>query len=148
VLPVVRTQYPKTPAVLLDGIPIVKDVVSQDVGSSTRFERVQSDALTGSGKWRTVLLQSFGEGHVNGGYFAVDVTKPDRAADHAPKFLWQLTRDASGLPLFGNGGTPLITTIFLQSGPVQLERSRWPCCLAVICRLASGPALRCRRRSA
>jgi type IV pilus assembly protein PilY1 len=116
VLPVLRTQYPKTPAVLLDGIPIVKDVVSQDVGSSTRFERVQSDALTGSGKWRTVLLQSFGEGQVNGGYFAVDVTKPDRAADHAPKFLWQLTRDASGLPLFGNGGTPLITTIFLQSG--------------------------------
>ena len=116
VLPVLLTQYPKTPAILLDGVPIIKDVVAREVGLTTRFERVQSDALIGGGQWHTVLLQSFGEGQINGGYFAVDITKPDNVGSHAPKFLWQLTRDASGNPLFGNGGTPLITTVFLQSG--------------------------------
>ncbi|MEO8180326.1 MAG: hypothetical protein ABI895_15930 [Deltaproteobacteria bacterium] len=116
VLPVLRTQYPSTPATLLDGVPIIKDVVSRTAGVSTRYERLQADAQAGSGNWRTVLLQSFGEGQVSGGYFAVDITQPDREGSHAPKFLWQLTRDASGNPLFGNGGTPLITTIYLQSG--------------------------------
>jgi type IV pilus assembly protein PilY1 len=116
VLPVLRTQYPSTPATLLDGVPIIKDVVSRAVGGSTRYERLQADAQAGSGNWRTVLLQSFGEGQVNGGYFAVDITQPDREGSHAPKFLWQLTRDASGNPLFGNGGTPLITTVYLESG--------------------------------
>lgn len=115
VLPVLRTQYPNTPAILLDGIPIIKDVVSRPEGVKTRFERLQSDARAGTGDWHTVLVQSFGEGQINGGYFAVDITKPDRAVSHAPKFLWQLTRDASGTPLFGNGGTPLITTVYLEA---------------------------------
>jgi type IV pilus assembly protein PilY1 len=116
VLPVLQTQYPDTPATLLDGVPIVKDVVARKVGADMRFERVVADAQTGLGKWRTVLVQAFGEGQIDGGYFALDITNPDNKQDHAPKFLWQLTRDASGRPLFGNGGTPLITTVYLQAG--------------------------------
>ncbi|HEU4579269.1 MAG TPA: hypothetical protein VFS67_13485 [Polyangiaceae bacterium] len=116
VLPVLRTQYPNSPATLLDGVPIIKDVVAHEDGTNIRFERVGADARTGEGKWRTVLVQSFGEGQVKGGYFALDITQPDNEPKHGPKFLWQLTRDASGQPLFGNGGTPLITTVYLQAG--------------------------------
>lgn len=115
VLPVLQTQYPNNPVTLLDGVPIVKDVVAHQVGANMRFERVAADAQTGKGKWRTVLVQGFGEGQIDGGYFALDMT-PERDKDHAPKFLWQLTRDAAGRPLFGNGGTPLITTIYLEAG--------------------------------
>jgi type IV pilus assembly protein PilY1 len=32
-----------------------------------------------------------------------------------PTFRWQLTRSESGVPLFGSGGTPLITTVFLDA---------------------------------
>jgi len=111
VLPVLQTQYPSTPATLLDGVPIIKDVVATE--STGRFERVAANAQAGTGEWRSVLLQGFGEGMVDGGYFALDITRPDR--DDGPKFLWQLTRDAAGAPLFGNGGTPLITTVFINA---------------------------------
>ncbi len=114
VLPVLQAQYPNTPAVLLDGVPIIKDVVAFDDEGVLRYERRQSDAQTGSGDWRTVLVQGFGEGQVAGGYFAIDITKPDRD-DGPPTFRWQLTRDASGNALFGSGGTPLITTVFLDA---------------------------------
>jgi type IV pilus assembly protein PilY1 len=115
VLPVMRVQYPSTPAVLLDGVPVIKDVVSYVSNGVNRFERLQSDARAGAGKWRTVLVQGFGsESQVDGGYFALDITKPDRRDGGKPTFLWQITRDASGRPLFGHGGTPLITTVFLD----------------------------------
>lgn len=117
VLQVLQMQYPSTPATLLDGAPIIKDVVAREIGSTTRFERVAADAQTGGGKWRTVLVQGFGsEGPIEGGYFAVDITQPDRGTDHGPKFLWQLTRDGAGNRLFGKGGTPLITTVYLAAG--------------------------------
>ena len=117
VLQVLQMQYPSTPATLLDGVPIIKDVVAHPVGVNMRYERVAADAEAGNGKWRTVLVQGFGgEGPIEGGYFAVDITQPDRETNHGPKFLWQLTRDASGNRLFGKGGTPLITTIYLQAG--------------------------------
>jgi type IV pilus assembly protein PilY1 len=64
-----------------------------------------------------VLIQSFGG--ARGGYFALDVTDPVPTPDgtKGPKFLWQLTHDASGSPLFGsNGSTPLITTLFVDVG--------------------------------
>jgi type IV pilus assembly protein PilY1 len=113
VLPVLQAQYPSTPAILLDGVPIIKDVVSK--ADASAFERVQSEAQGGSGTWRSVLVQGFGESQVGGGYFAVDITTPDRLGTHKPKFLWQLTRNASGTALFGTSGTPLITTVFLQA---------------------------------
>ncbi|HVR18436.1 MAG TPA: hypothetical protein VMS65_02025, partial [Polyangiaceae bacterium] len=61
-------------------------------------------------------------GSDRGGYFALDVTKPvpdpgnENDTDKGgPRFLWQLTRDATGKELFGRGGaTPTITTLFFD----------------------------------
>jgi type IV pilus assembly protein PilY1 len=117
---VLHTQYPKTPMVLLDGVPVIKDVVAtkEGVGAAAEvksYERLQSDAEGGGGFWRTVLVQGFGEGQVGSGYFALDITDPDRTATGKPTFRWQLTRNSSGQALFGAGGTPLITTVFLDA---------------------------------
>lgn len=119
VLPTMQAQYPATPAILLDGLPVIKDVVARVEGGNETFERKQADAETGAGDWRTVLVQGFGDGQVQGGYFALDVTRP---AIDGPKFLWQLTRTSTGQRLFGNGGTPLITTLFVESldGPREV----------------------------
>jgi type IV pilus assembly protein PilY1 len=57
-----------------------------------------------------VLLASGGAG--GGFYYALDVTDPK-----APKFLWQLSTDSSGVPLFGSSvPTPAIATIALKDG--------------------------------
>lgn len=119
VLPVLHTQYPKTPMVLLDGVPITRDVVATkegtgDTATVKNYERLQTDAQGGGGFWRTVLVQGFGAGQVGSGYFALDITDP-KGTDDAPTFRWQLTRNESGQPLFGTGGTPLITTVFLDA---------------------------------
>jgi type IV pilus assembly protein PilY1 len=116
VLPALRAQYPITPATLLDGPPIVRDVVSVDEDGP--FERSATDAQAGAGAWRTVLAMGFGKGQIEGGYFALDVTNPT-TTDGGPRFLWQLTRDALGNPLFGTGGTPLITTVFVQTNSTE-----------------------------
>ena len=122
VLPFLDREYPTTPVVLLDGVPIIKDVVatktSDDPPVVKSYERIRDDAQVGGGAWRTVLVQGFGDtSPVGGGYFALDVTEPDRDDAHSqkPTFRWQLTRDDSGKPLFGTGGTPLITTVFVGS---------------------------------
>jgi type IV pilus assembly protein PilY1 len=119
VFPVLRAQYPITPASLLDGVPTVKDVVSIDADGP--FERDAADAQNGAGTWRTVLAMGFGTGQVEGGYFALDVTNPVPSAG-GPRFLWQLTRDANGKPLFGVGGTPLITTVFIKTSTTDPGR--------------------------
>jgi type IV pilus assembly protein PilY1 len=113
VLPVMQAQYPRTPAVLLDGLPVIKDVVAFDDAGTVRFERTQADAQAGGGLWKTVLVQGFGEGQVDAGYFAIDITNPNRT--NTPVFRWQLTRNADNTPLFGGPGTPLITTVFLDA---------------------------------
>jgi type IV pilus assembly protein PilY1 len=117
VLPVLHTQYPKTPMMLLDGIPIIKDVVATMSGTTVAsYQRLQADAESGSGAWRTVLVQGFGDDSpVEGGYFALDITDPRRESTGRPIFRWQLTRNASNKPLFGSGGTPLITSVFLDN---------------------------------
>ncbi len=123
VLPVMSAQYPDTHALLLDGVPIIKDVVSAPNPTNPTYERLRDEAQNGIGNWRTVLLSGFGDGQVSGGYFAVDITTPERpTADGdagGPTFLWQLTRSADGATLgqalFGAGGTPLITTLFLNA---------------------------------
>ncbi len=115
VLPVLQNQYPSTPAILLDGLPVIKDVVASEE-DPTVFERLEEEAQAGAGRWRTVLVQGFGSGMIDGGYFALDITEPDPDPDLMngdPAFLWQITQDGSGNPLFGNAGTPLITTVFL-----------------------------------
>lgn len=123
VLPVLEAQYPATQAVLLDGLPIIKDVVATVTGTDASrvvqsYERGQDQARTGTGDWRTVLVQGFGDtSQVQGGYFALDITEPDRnAGDGKPIFRWQLTQTPGGAPLFGRGGTPLITTVFIGDG--------------------------------
>jgi type IV pilus assembly protein PilY1 len=115
VLPVLHTQYPTTPMVLLDGVPIIKDVVATVQSGTVRsYDRLQADAESGGGAWRTVLVQGFGDqSQVGGGYFALDVTDPRRVSAGRPVFRWQLTRNAGGRALFGSGGTPLITSVFL-----------------------------------
>jgi type IV pilus assembly protein PilY1 len=111
VLPRISSQYPDTEQVLLDGAPVVKDVV---------FERSSADAQSGGSgaKWHTVLLSGFGGG--GPGYFALDVTKPVIDAGDAasgPKFLWQLTIDSAKKALFGSkSGTPAIATLFFDAG--------------------------------
>lgn len=98
VLPRLMSAYAQQ-AVLLDGAPIVKDVV---------FERKAADAFSANSKWNTVLLASGGGG--GGFYFALDVTDP-----LTPKFLWQLSTDAAGKPLFGSAtSTPTIASVQLE----------------------------------
>ncbi len=113
VLPVLQAQYPHTPATLLDSKPIIKDVPARINGNSVQLERTFAQASAGLGSWRTALVQGFGKGLVGSGYFALDVTSPD-PGDDGPRFLWQLTRDHDGLELFGSGGVPLITQVFLK----------------------------------
>ncbi|MEB2311514.1 MAG: PilC/PilY family type IV pilus protein [Sorangiineae bacterium] len=117
VLPSIPSQYPGTHVPLLDGIPVVKDVIATGASDgSFRLERTPANARSGATTWRTILVQSFGA--TRGGYFALDVTNPvPDSADpkKGPKFLWQLTKDADGNALFGqSGSTPLITTLFFN----------------------------------
>jgi type IV pilus assembly protein PilY1 len=116
VLPVFKTQFPNTPAVLLDGQPVIAEVPAMISSGRTLLQRTPEVAQAGEGTYRTILVQNFGVGQVDGGYYALDITKPD-LDDGGPRFLWQLTRDDVGHRLFGNGGTPLIATIALKVGP-------------------------------
>jgi type IV pilus assembly protein PilY1 len=105
VLPGIPSQYPATPTILLDGAPVVKDVA---------FERTNAQALAGGSAggapWRTVLVAGAYTG--GGFYYALDVTDPT-----SPEFLWQLSKDSNGAPLFGNiSGTPAITTLSIDEG--------------------------------
>jgi type IV pilus assembly protein PilY1 len=115
--------YPGSHQLLLDGSPVVKDVVAT-VSASTpykfKLERSKTQAQTGEGTWRTILVQSFGADEP--GYFALDVTEPVvGATSGGPKFLWQLTKDETGAQLFGSGGaTPLITTVFIGGSEVAV----------------------------
>jgi type IV pilus assembly protein PilY1 len=122
VLTGLQSEYPGIHQVLLDGAPVVKDVVAETSGSSWVFQRTEANARFGLGQWRTVLVQAFGG--TRGGYFAVDVTNPtpvDGDDTTGPQFLWQITTDSEGNPLFGaGGGTPLITTVFVDGVEVAV----------------------------
>ena len=107
VLPRIPSQYPDVAQVLLDGAPVVKDVV---------FTRSSADSKSGGSgaQWHTVLVAGFGAGGT--GYYALDVTKPVVDATDTttgPKMLWQLTTDGAGNRLFGKrSATPAIATLF------------------------------------
>ncbi|MCS6898373.1 MAG: hypothetical protein RMJ98_01130 [Myxococcales bacterium] len=108
VLPDLKTIYPGIERRLLD-IPIfARDVV---------FERKRTDAINGSGAfndWRSVIVTGLGPSR--GGYFALDVTQPEfnPPSSEGPKWLWQITSDSAGNPLFGASASPVITTLFLK----------------------------------
>jgi type IV pilus assembly protein PilY1 len=121
--PAVMTQllsgYPGANQFLLDGTPIVKDVI---------FDRQQGQTLSPSSTnpWRSTLVAGFGPSQL--GYYAVDVTNPkyqqtagivteSSATDPSgPIFLWQLTKmPATNMPLFGHhGATPAITQVAIN----------------------------------
>lgn len=139
VLPDLPKQYPFNHQLLLDATPVVKDVVATDTTGDLDdlvFERVQEDAIQGANSnatWRTVLVQGFGP--MRGGYFALDVTNPviedTTDGDQGPRFLWQLTTDASGNPIFGRSSTtPVITTLFFvpdgQTAPREVAVALLP----------------------
>ena len=123
VLPHIASEYPYTHQLLMDGVSVVKDVVARKTSGSYpyTFERTVQDAAAGasaSTTWRTILVQGFGGTYP--GYFALDITNPDPAMTlnseaGGPKFLWQITSDTNGNPLFGSGGaTPIITTLLVD----------------------------------
>lgn len=123
VLPHLRKQYPGTHQALLDGVPVVKDVVAtiDNNAELIRLQRSRSDAQTATGTWRTILLSSLGsQNPAGGGYFALDVTNPAlntsalSSNNAGPRFLWQLTKDAGNRPLFGRGAEPVITTVYVS----------------------------------
>lgn len=105
VLPRILGTYDQQ-AILLDGAPVVKDVV---------FERTQANADAGTAAWRTVLLAGGGAG--GSFYYALDITDPTK-----PSFLWQLSTDDAGNALFGQTtSTPAIATIPLTENSVKKE---------------------------
>ena len=120
VLPHLPGQYPRSRRPLLDSTAVIKDVIATNTGAGGsypfRLERSRQTADNGEGEYRTILVQSFGP--LQGGYFAIDITKPEydgNDQDSGPRFLWQLTTAADGTPLFGkSGSTPLITTAFMD----------------------------------
>jgi type IV pilus assembly protein PilY1 len=122
-LPNLHTQYPFSHQFLLDGVPVVTDVVADDNPNEPLpilFERTEVAAAGNANTWRTVLVQSFGGEHA--GYFALDVTDPVPTSTSlqdptkgGPRMLWQLTDNVDGVNLFGHGGaTPAITTLFFD----------------------------------
>ena len=108
--------YPSSFQFLLDGSPVVKDVV-WDRGLSN-----SADATV----WHTTLVAGYGS--QNQGYYAVDVTNPNPAgmvnganppADPppvGPVFRWQLTKmPTSNMQLFGaHSANPAITTLYMD----------------------------------
>jgi type IV pilus assembly protein PilY1 len=115
--------YPASRQPLLDGSPAIKDVVAMASSSGTYYkfllERTLDQSRGGLGDWRTILVQSYGAQRP--GYFALDVTDPVPSTTGGPKFLWQLSTDSAGNQLFGEGGgTPLITTVYLQGKEVAV----------------------------
>jgi type IV pilus assembly protein PilY1 len=115
VLPKIDSEWPGAHQELLDGAPVVGNVVATPVTANATyssakylFERTTGDfagATNGTGTatttWRTVLVQGLNKSQ--GGYFALDITNPDLSVgspylsangaslNPGPRFLWQLT---------------------------------------------------------
>jgi len=127
ILSLIDSQYPTSRQKLLDGVPIVQEVVATSDTSNLyypyKLERSPTSALGATSTFRTILVQAFGG--AQSGYFALDITRPQvgvAAADtEGPRMLWQLTTDSSGNPLFGEqGATPLITTLNVSGTEVAV----------------------------
>ena len=115
VMPSILASYPSSHEFLLDGSPVVKDVVWD------RSLANQSDVTN----WHTTLVAGFGPSQR--GYYAVDVTSTDTTnipkatpepSPTGPVFLWQVTKmPATNGQLFGaHSGTPAITSLFMDPG--------------------------------
>jgi type IV pilus assembly protein PilY1 len=115
VIPAIRSLYPGVQQTILDGAPVVRDVI---------LERSRTQAVNGTSLWTTALVS--GLNGPTAGFYALDVTKPVHVAGDAttgPRFLWQITTDEDGKSLFGGGAlTPAITTLFIQAGSMTEPR--------------------------
>ena len=114
-MPSLQSSYPSSHEFLLDGPPVVKDVV---------WDRNQTATAT---TWHTMLVAGYGQ--YEQGYYAVDVTNPSPAGMGSgvlptdpppvgPVFRWQLSKvPATNYPLFAaQSATPAITTLFFDPG--------------------------------
>ncbi len=126
VMPNLPASYPNSHEFLLDGSPIVKDVVWE------RLATTDPTAAAATNPWHTMLVAGFGAASTLPGYYALDVTQPDpgqlastnatvpsAAPPKAPVFRWQLTTVPAGaggnFPIFGqHPGTPAIATVFMD----------------------------------
>ncbi len=119
VLPNLLASYPSSHSFLLDGSPIVKDVV---------WDRPLSGQKDPN-NWHTMLVAGFGPSQR--GYYAVDVTRGDPNGavlpsgsvltlppSTGPVFMWQLTKlPATNAALFAaHSVTPAIATLFFDPG--------------------------------
>jgi type IV pilus assembly protein PilY1 len=123
VMPNLLSNYPAANSILLDGSPIVKDVVWQRTLGGT--------AATWQAAWHTMLVAGYGAG--GRGYYAMDITDPRSGTNYTavnsftsfppfltgPHFQWQLASvNPPGGPynnneIFGTtSATPAITTVY------------------------------------
>ncbi|OQB15500.1 MAG: hypothetical protein BWY17_02111 [Deltaproteobacteria bacterium ADurb.Bin207] len=123
VLPSIGEQYPTryeaANKTLLSGPIVVGEVAGDASPTAGRFltRTAPTPSSFNTAKWYTVLLGTYGSSQ---GYFALDVTNPDRdetkkvtGYTSGPRFLWQLTTDKDGNPLFGSRSTrPAIATLY------------------------------------
>lgn len=94
-VPNLRTGYPTTRTIGVDGTPVVKEIYySRSTGT------LQDDS-----SWRTVLVVGLRAG--GGAYIGMDVTDP-----YNPRFLWQFTDPDMQV----SSGTPAIGTVFYSPG--------------------------------
>lgn len=138
VMPNIGSTYPSSHAALLDGSPVVKDVV---------WDRAAG--ANDGGVWRTTLVAGYGPAFP--GYYAIDVTNPVPAATvngtaitddppianvfgddmtvgtaipkEGPVFRWQLTKiptptgtSTTPFQFFQSGATPAVTTLYMDPG--------------------------------
>jgi type IV pilus assembly protein PilY1 len=108
-MPNLSSTYPANHYFLLDGSPIVKDVV-WDRNSSNLTQTTQ-------GLWHTTLVAGFGS--KQRGYYAVDVTNttPTSVASPpiGPDLRWQLTTIPGSFQIFGKySAKPAITTLSMD----------------------------------
>ncbi|PIE06334.1 MAG: hypothetical protein CSA75_00080, partial [Sorangium cellulosum] len=126
VLPRLVDQFPDryhaSPQALLDGSILVRDVAGRPMPANGRFlSRTRADAVAATFdrvRWHSILVGSFGS---SPGYYAMDVSWPDPEKKppsgyvRGPRFLWQLTTDEAGQPIFGSrSAPPSIATLYFK----------------------------------
>lgn len=133
VMPNLQSTYPSSHQFLLDGTPVVKDVVWDRTsglfgttgGSGMSGSSCGSSSSSTTNPWHTMLVAGFGP--YQRGYYAVDVTNPDASGlvthtstltPAGPQFMWQLTKmPATNYSVFaGQSAIPAITTLSIADG--------------------------------
>ena len=103
---------------LLDGVPVIADVPGTVYTLGGSNQPVLERAGTGVVGWHRVLVSS--GGGAGGFYYALEITNPED-----PHFLWQVSTDAIGTPIFGSSTpTPAIAIVSVSippgAAPIQL----------------------------